>query len=350
MTETVASAQPQLAGAVQPVRRLRSVGLRAAIVVALGILALGVVNALVVGDETKPAAADIGWIVQLPGGQLQVRSDGPAAGSPIVLIHRFASSMQEWNRITPILARDHRVIRIDLLGHGGSAKPAGGYSIENQARLVSETLRQLHVTHALIVGHSLGGDVAVALATIDRGAVGQVVLMDSNDRWHFFHLPTLSTWAPRPLVGPALWSLASDSMVRNDLKVLFAPGYPVPAEALRDLRRMTFTSYVETLRQFKRYLDERGLDQRLAELRIPRLVMWGERDELVGPGALELYRQVSGVQIVRMPRSGHSPLSEEPQQTAAAILRFSAESGRRVAHAGSRPSRLARLRYSYSPS
>jgi pimeloyl-ACP methyl ester carboxylesterase len=330
MTEAAAPARRQLAGAAQSARRSRRVGLRVAIVVALAILTLGAVNAIMVGDETKPAGADIGSILHLPGAQLQVRTDGPAAGPPIVLIHRFASSMREWDRIMPILDRDHRVIRIDILGHGGSAKPTGGYSIDNQARLVFEALHQLNVTHALVVGHSLGGDVAVALAALHPSTVGQVVLMDSNDRWQFFHLPALSTWAPRFLVGPALWSLSSDSMVRSGLKVLFAPGYPVPAEALRDLRRMTYTSYVETLRQFKHYLDERGLDQRLAELRIPRLVIWGGRDELVSPGALQLYRRVPGVQIVVMPRNGHSPLIEEPQQTAAAILRFSADSGPRV--------------------
>jgi pimeloyl-ACP methyl ester carboxylesterase len=295
--------------------------------VLLALVILAVVNAIVVSGETKPARADIGWIADLPGGQIQLRVDGPAHGTPIVLIHRLGSSMHEWSAITPLLASDHRVIRVDLLGHGGSAKPSGGYSIENQARLVAEALRELDVTHALVVGHSMGGAVAVALATLDPLAVSQLVLMDSNNRSRFFHLPALAVWAPRPVIGETLWSLVSDSMIRNGFRVMFAPGYPVPEEAVLDLRRMTYTSYTDSLREFERYLDERGLDRRLAMLTIPRMVIWGLRDQLVGDGALQLYRRIPRVRVVTMPRSGHSPMIEEPQKTVVELLAFLAAHG-----------------------
>jgi pimeloyl-ACP methyl ester carboxylesterase len=138
----------------------------------------------------------------------------------------------------------------------------------------------------------MGGAVAVALATLDPHAVSQLVLMDSNNRSRFFHLPALAVWAPRPVIGEALWSLVSDSMIRNGFRVTFAPGYPVPDEAVRDLRRMTYTSLTESLREFERYLDERGLDRRLAMLTIPRMVIWGLHDQLVSLSALQLYRQI----------------------------------------------------------
>jgi pimeloyl-ACP methyl ester carboxylesterase len=308
--------------AVSPTRRRRRVALGVTGGALLAIVTLGVVNAVVVSSETKPARADIGWIADLPGGQIQLRVDGPARGSPIVLIHRLGSSMHEWEAITRMLASHHRVIRVDLLGHGGSAKPSGGYSIENQARLVAEALRELDVTHALVVGHSMGGAVAVALARLDPRAVSELVLMDSNNRSRFFHLPTLAVWAPRPVIGETLWSLVSDSMIRNGLRAMFAPGYPVPKEAVLDLRRMTYTSYTESLREFERYLGERGLDRRLAMLTIPRMVIWGLRDQLVSDGALELYKQIPRVKIVTMPRSGHSPMIEEPRKTAAELLAF----------------------------
>ena len=150
--------------------------------------------------------------------------------------------------------------------------------------------------------------------------------MDSNNRSRFFHLPSLAVWAPRPVIGEALWSLVSDSMIRNGFKVMFAPRYPVPEEAVLDLRRMTYTSYTESLREFERYLDERGLDRRLATLTIPRMVIWGLRDQLVSDGALRLYRHIPGVKIVTIPRSGHSPMIEEPQKTATELLTFLAAS------------------------
>ena len=105
--------------AVSPTRRRRRVALGVTGGVLLALVVLGVVNAIVVSGETKPAKADIGWIADLPGGQIQLRVDGPAHGTPIVLIHRLGSSMHEWSAITPMLASEHRVIRLDLLGHGG---------------------------------------------------------------------------------------------------------------------------------------------------------------------------------------------------------------------------------------
>jgi len=70
----------------------------------------------------------------------------------------------------PILARKHRVVAVDLLGHGGSEKPSSGYSIENQADLVAGVLGRLGVRNAEVVGHSLGGSVAVALTDPQRRA------------------------------------------------------------------------------------------------------------------------------------------------------------------------------------
>jgi pimeloyl-ACP methyl ester carboxylesterase len=253
------------------------------VLVAVLVVAL-LVNAHLVRDRTEPARADVGRILHPRGGNIQVRVEGASSAPAIVLIHRFASSIEEWDAVEPMLARTHRVIRIDLLGHGGSAKPEHGYSIENQARLVDEALKRLRVSRAVVVGHSMGGAVAVALTSDDPAAVSRLVVMDTNDRTRFFHLPRLSRWAPTALLGPALWRVVSDSMIRNGLGVMFAPGYPVPEAAVRELRRMTYSSYTESLREFEDYLDARGLDQRLASLHVPRLVIWGGRGPTRQPG------------------------------------------------------------------
>src|SRR5512145_1691034 len=96
-------------------------GLLVLLVVAL------VVNTIVSDRETEAAEADVGRVIELPDGDLQVREDGPADGPPVVLLHGFACSLRWWDDIVPVLAREHRVIRFDLLGHGGSEKPKDGY-------------------------------------------------------------------------------------------------------------------------------------------------------------------------------------------------------------------------------
>src|SRR5271167_2647189 len=141
------------------VSKRRSIGLIVTLVLVAALL-LGI-NAIVVGGETKLARADIGRIVDLPhGDDLQVREDGPRDAPAIVLLHGFASSLHWWDAITPALASRYHVIRFDLLGNGGSAKPSGGYSMEHEAQLVAEALNQLGVRRALLVGHSMGGLVA----------------------------------------------------------------------------------------------------------------------------------------------------------------------------------------------
>ena len=122
------------------------------------------VNTVVTDRDTEDAKADVGRIVDLPEGDLQVREDGPADGQAVVLLHGFACSLGWWDQVAPALARDHRVIRFDLLGHGGSEKPKHGYGMESQARLVAAALDRLGVRRAAVVGHSMGGSVATALA------------------------------------------------------------------------------------------------------------------------------------------------------------------------------------------
>src|SRR6185295_2611523 len=111
------------------------------------------VNTLTVDHETKAAGVTEpgGKLLDLSGGKLEFIERGPKAASPIVLIHCFTCAINWWDKMIPLLDRNHRVIAIDLLGHGGSEKPSSGYSIENQADLIAQALGQLEVRNAEVV-------------------------------------------------------------------------------------------------------------------------------------------------------------------------------------------------------
>ena len=113
--------------------------------VALALLVLLAINAVLVDGETESASVTVpgGRILDLPDGEMQVRERGPRSGSPIVLIHCFSGAMDWWDGMLPMLDRKHRVIAVDLLGHGGSEKPGSGYTPPNQAQVVSEALERL---------------------------------------------------------------------------------------------------------------------------------------------------------------------------------------------------------------
>jgi alpha/beta hydrolase fold len=109
-------------------RRRRLLIAPVAVVAIVGLL---LANAVAVGQQAAEATGDS--TLPLGGGNIYVRQDGPRDGPHVVLIHGLAGSTRWWDSLIPLLARSHRVIRIDLLGHGQSAKPAGrGYEIHRQ--------------------------------------------------------------------------------------------------------------------------------------------------------------------------------------------------------------------------
>jgi pimeloyl-ACP methyl ester carboxylesterase len=287
-------------------------------------VALGV-NALIVGGQTRQARAYDGFIVRLPhGDDLQVHENGPASAPALVLLHGFAGSLRWWDAITPALATRYRVVRVDLLGHGGSAKPAGGYSMEHQAQLVDEALAKLGVHRAVIVGHSMGGIVATALARRHRALTAGVVVIDSPPRSSASTLPFLARLAFVPLIGPATRTLATDGMVASALGSAFAPGFKVRRVYAGDFWRMTYTSYHDSHSDSTAYLQHEPLPARLKALTVPLLALYGTRDQLVSPRSERDYETVPGAQVLAIPGSGHSPMIEKPYATSQLILAFGA--------------------------
>jgi pimeloyl-ACP methyl ester carboxylesterase len=298
----------------------RALAITAAALVVLGVLL--VVNALVMDRETKAASPTIGRIVDLPSGDVQVREDGPRSAPPIVLLHCFACSMRWWDNIVPALAKDHRVVRIDLLGHGGSEMPRDGYSMPEQAERVAAVMRSLRVPRAVVVGHSMGGAVATALAEQRRRDISGLVIIDTPPDPDQADLPFVAKLGFSPVIGQAMKRLATDNLVKEGLKDAFAPGYDVPEKFVADFNRMTYPAYDKSHDETDDFGDERPLDARLADVGLPLLVIFGARDQIVDPDVSAGYKRVKGAQISIVPRAGHSPNVETPARTAALIERF----------------------------
>jgi len=295
--------------------------------VVLGLLALLVVNALIVDGETGSAHVTVpgGRILDLPGGELQVREDGPRSGSPIVLIHCFSCAMDWWDGMLPMLERRHRVIAVDLLGHGGSEKPGSGYTPQNQALVISQALERLHVKDAEVVGHSLGGAVTVALAEDHPQLVGRAVIIDMPPDNSYGDLGFIAGLAFQPVLGEALWQIKPDFSVRDGLGVAFAPGYDVPDAFVEDVKRLTYTAYDDSPGGNDDFLDEESLDQRMKASGKPLMVLMGAEEQVVDDPqrALDQYkRAVPRAETHLIAGAGHSPNVEKPRETAGLVLRF----------------------------
>ena len=304
--------------------------LKVGLVVVVALLALLVVNALITGGETKGAEVTEpgGRIFKLPDGDLQVAEHGPRNGSPIVLIHCFSCAMNWWDGMVPLLDNDHRVITVDLLGHGGSEKPTSGYTIPNQADLVAEALNKLHVRDAVVVGHSLGGSVVTGLAERSPQLVRKVVIVDTAPSHKGDSLGLVAKLGFAPVIGELFWRVKPDAAVKEGLGVAFAPGFDVPDEFVDDVNRMTYSSYHDSPEGGGDYSDEEPLDQRMRESGKPLMVIMGAEEQIVNDPAerlAEYRRTVPGAKTKLIAGSGHSPNVEKPALTAKLVLGFADE-------------------------
>jgi pimeloyl-ACP methyl ester carboxylesterase len=312
--------------------------------VLIGIAAIAVVllalNAVALDNETKSAEVTIegGEIVDLPGGAVQVLDQGNEADRPpIVLIHCYACSLHWWDRMAPVLARNHRVIRIDLLGHGGSEKPSSGYEIPQQAALVAGAMSRLGVEGAVVVGHSMGASVATALAEQSSELVDRLVVIDEAPDTSYGGLDLLARLQYLPVIGEAFFRFGrngpwSEAMIERGYAQAFAPdydlaeGFPNPDQVVDDYEAMTYSSFDGAQGANHDFLDQRPLTERLASAQVPALVIFGLSDQVYDSpeDAVTAYRQVQGALVAELPDAGHSPNVERPKETAALVREFAA--------------------------
>ena len=255
--------------------------------------------------------------LSLDCGEIYVRQDGPRDAPALLLIHGNASSNRWWDDLVPMLTRSHRVIRIDLLGYGRSAKPADcSYALPDQARRVGMAIDRLGVERVVVVGHSSGGAAATALAERRPDLVAALVLINTG--------PHMGAYiAPPMVIDPSQWPNVSDEQLRQFTDPAFSrPGYRVPLELLNEVRAMTFHSLTTATQASRDYVKEQALPDRLAPLGKPLLVIFGEEDRRWRSSSAADYRAVPGAIIEMLSGLGHTPILEDPARTASSLLAF----------------------------
>lgn len=288
-------------------------------------LVLLLTNAVVVQRVQRPAEPfGGGRVLNLAGANLNIREYGSGNDPAVVLLHGYSASIQWWESVAPALSRGHRVVVIDLIGHGGSSAPsdAAKYSAEAQATAVHHALDALGVHHAALVGHSMGGSVATALAETAPDLVDRVVVSDTAAADGLVAMPLLGKAVCWPVVGAALDRFRRfDAVDSRSLQTGFAANFPVPGFAFRSLKRMTHNSLCGAKTAAK-INEQRAVADRLAGLGKPVLVVWGECDVLTPTQAnVDRYR-AAGLEPTVIAGSGHSPMVEKPDAFLEAVSGF----------------------------
>jgi pimeloyl-ACP methyl ester carboxylesterase len=271
------------------------------------------------------------WQVELHGHPVIYRTAG--AGPPVVLIHGMVNSSHHWREVALRLADRYTVIAPDLIGHGDSATPRGDYSLGAHAAVIRDLLTAIGVDGATLVGHSLGGGVAMQFFWQFPQRVQRLVLVSSGGLGH--EVSPLLRSAALPGASAALRVVAG----RRSLAALERVGAALDSRgsargvyvravvrALRPLERAgSREAFLQTLRSV---IDLRGqhvsATDRLYLLGpVPTLIVWGERDHTIPlQHGRSAHAAISHSRFETLPRAAHFPHLEDPPALAAVLHDF----------------------------
>jgi 3-oxoadipate enol-lactonase len=241
--------------------------------------------------------------------------DESGTGDPVLLIMGHAYGSDMWHRTAPALAADYRVIRFDNRGAGRSSDPPGPYPVPLMADDALAVLDAAGVGSAHVYGVSMGGAIALQLALDHPGRVRSLILgctaASAAGASRGALLTRVRTLLPAPVLNRMAW------------KLLYGPGTPASrrAEDHRIVRRTRATGrgrrgQITGLANF----DVTG---RLADIRIPTLVLHGAQDRIVpAASAQQLAGGIAGARVVIFPDAGHVYLTDATQAANQEVLHF----------------------------
>jgi pimeloyl-ACP methyl ester carboxylesterase len=255
------------------------------------------------------------------------------SGPPVLLIHGMVNSSRHWERVALGLSDAYTVIAPDLIGHGDSATPRGDYSLGAHAASIRDLLAAIGIDRATVVGHSLGGGVAMQffyqfpqrterLALVSSGGLGQEVspLLRSAALPGASRLLSVAAH-PRLLAG--LHGIGERMQRRGSgkgvyLKAIARALQPLEAPGARE-------AFLQTLRAV---IDARGQrvsarDRLYLLSSMPTLIVWGERDNTIPLAHGQWAHEAApGSRFETLPKAAHFPNLEDPEGLAAVLRDF----------------------------
>jgi pimeloyl-ACP methyl ester carboxylesterase len=272
--------------------------------------------------------------IELHGQPVRYRRTG--SGPLLVLVHGITSSSRTWERVLPLLAERHTVLAPDLLGHGSSAKPRGDYSLGAYASGLRDLLVALGEPPATVVGHSLGGGIAMQLAyqfpeRVERlalvasgglGAEVNVLLRAATLPGSEYVLPLLLRRELRNAAGTVAGFLGRLGWKPSADLVGMAEGL---ASLGDDGARRAF---VHTARSILDLSGQRvsAQDRLYLAEGLPSLIVWGARDPMIPVAhARAAHAAMPGSRLEIFDDAGHFPFNDDPVRFARVLSDFVAE-------------------------
>lgn len=275
-----------------------------------------------------------GSVATLNGSELHYVDEGK--GPTVLFIHGLLGTHRNWDHLFDTLAAEQRVVAPDLLGHGASAKPMGDYSLSAHAATVRDLLDHLGIASATLVGHSLGGGIALQFAYLFPERVDRLVLVSSGGLGRelspFLRAATLpgSEWVLPILASP--WIRHRGEAVGRGLARVGVHGGSDVSEAWRGLgslgdreSRQAFLATARAVINLGGQTVNAGPRLHLAAT-VPTLLVWGARDRMIPSWhAVRAQQAIAGSRIEVFERAGHFPHLDDPERFAQVLKEFIAD-------------------------
>ena len=262
------------------------------------------------------------------------------SGPVVLFIHGILGSQGQWAHLVKVMDDDHRVVVPDLFGHGESAKPLGDYSLSAHAATMRDLLDHLGIERVTLVGHSLGGGIAMQFYYLFPERVERLVLVASGGLGREVNLvlrsatlpgaaQVLSVLASAPVLSPI------GALGRGASKIGWRPGADVGAiwrgfSSLGD--RESRQAFLATTRAV---IDLGGQsisahDHLEGALPVPTLIVWGSKDRMIPVAhARSVQRALPDCRLELFEGAGHFPHLDDPDRFARVLREFIATDGPR---------------------
>jgi pimeloyl-ACP methyl ester carboxylesterase len=266
----------------------------------------------------------------LHGHRLSYRSAG--RGPLLVLLHGIAGSSATWEDVMLRFSEHHTVIAPDLLGHGESAKPRADYSLGAHANTIRDLLGALGHERGTVIGHSLGGGVAMQFAYQFPERCERLVLVSSGGLGREVHLLLRAAALPGAQAVLPWLCVAGRQGAATITRALGRVGLRAGTD-LEEIGR-SFCSLEESsarhafLHTVRAVIDLGGqrvsaTDRLYLAAGLPTLIVWGERDPLIPVRhAREAHERIPGSRLEVFPGAGHFPYRDDPERFASAVVDF----------------------------
>jgi pimeloyl-ACP methyl ester carboxylesterase len=294
------------------------------------VLGVFVVLLLVLGFHADRSASELearyatppSRFVEVDGLRVHYRDRG--SGPALVLLHGSNSSLFTWEGWVERLAPTHRVITLDLPGHGLTGPdPRERYSAAEMAEVVDAFASKLGLDRFAIGGNSMGGSVAWHYALAHPERVDKLILVDAGGLPHREPRPPALRVASLPILGRLVRWETPRFAVAASVRDVYGDRAKVTddiidryyALLLRDGNR-------EATRERLQRKDD-SLSARIGEIQAPTLILWGTEDRWIWPKYGEQFRdRIPGAKLVKLPGLGHIPMEEDPAASVAPVLAF----------------------------